>query len=283
MSFGGSYAKSKLDTKEFPGAFGTPDSARVANMLQSLLSGSPAGQDRASSAYEQPLQESILQPKFGADTASEKALLGSIMDATAGRGSVRGLGAPTQTALAQSIAPALINLRQQDIGNLQSALSGDIGSQISQRGQDIGQILGVRGQDIGGLSELIGLSMPQIVAGQKSKQFGAQAGLCCFIFIEAHGSLLDIVRRYRDEHMTEKNRRGYYKVADKIVPIMKRSKAFKLLIRLVMTAPMVSYGKYYYGKGKIGLAFKPVAKLWLGMFDWIGGDTPYIRKNGEVI
>ncbi len=106
---------------------------------------------------------------------------------------------------------------------------------------------------------------------------------CCFIFIESYGKLLNIVRKYRDEHMTDRNRRGYYKLADKIVPLMKKSKLFKWIVRLVMTDPMVSYGEYYYKQGKIGLIFKPVTKFWLKTFDLLGGDKPYLRKNGEVL
>lgn len=105
---------------------------------------------------------------------------------------------------------------------------------------------------------------------------------CCFIFVEAYSGLLPIVRRYRDEHMTDKNRRGYYRIADKIVPMMQKSKAFKWAVRIVMTGPMVSYGKYFYGVGKIGIIFAPVAKMWLKIFDLLGSGT-YTRKNGEKI
>ena len=30
------------------------------------------------------------------------------------------------------------------------------------------------------------------------------------------GTMDEVVRRYRDEHMTDRNRRGYYKVAEDI-------------------------------------------------------------------
>ncbi len=190
------------------------------------------------------------------------------MDITAGRGAVRGLGAPTQAGLAQTIAPTLAGMRQQRVENLMGA-----------RGQDIG----VRGQDIMGLLELAGLTMPQVVGGQRGTGSQWQGGLCCFIFMESYGGLLDIVRKYRDEHMTDKNRRGYYRLADKIVPLMKKSQPFKWTVKLFMTTPMVSYGKYYYGKGKLGIIFKPIVKFWLKVFDWLGKGKFYVRSNGEVI
>ena len=108
-------------------------------------------------------------------------------------------------------------------------------------------------------------------------------GGCCFIFIEAYSELLPIVRRYRDEHMTDKNRRGYYKVADKIVPLMKKSKVFKQVVKFFMTDPMVSYGKYFYGQGRVGIIFKPITKFWLSIFNLLGGKKKYVRSNGEAI
>ena len=121
--------------KEFPGAYPTgvagsrEKSGELAGSLESLLA-----------------DQSFLQPDFAPQTTNEQNLLNSLMDVTAGRGAVRGLGAPTQAGLAESIAPTLLGLRQQDIQNR----------------------LGARGQDIGGLLELIGLAMPQLIGGQTS-------------------------------------------------------------------------------------------------------------------
>lgn len=111
--------------KQFAGAFGEEGygkSGELAGMLESILSG---GGD------------------YGAESGAEQNLINSLMDQTAGRGSVRGLGAPTQSGLAQAIAPTLVDLSQKK-----------------------------RGQDIGGLLELIGLAMPQTVGGQKSQGSG---------------------------------------------------------------------------------------------------------------
>lgn len=116
---------------------------------------------------------------------------------------------------------------------------------------------------------------------------GAAAGsICCFIFLEARygdGTMDSVVRRYRDEHMTEKNRRGYYKLAEVLVPMMRASKAVKQLVRLTMTSPMVSYGKWHYTRKGVGWAFKPVAAAWLSLFDFLGGECAFIRENGELV
>lgn len=148
---GGSSSTQTTDflVKQFPGLFGTPEGARIGGQLESTLGG-----PGFTSAFSQPLEQALLSPTFGPETASEQALLGSIMDVTAGRGAVRGLGAPTQASLAQSIAPELIGMRQGRIENLLGAQS-----------QDITAGLGGRGQNIGGLIELAGLAMPQLIGG----------------------------------------------------------------------------------------------------------------------
>jgi len=110
---------------------------------------------------------------------------------------------------------------------------------------------------------------------------------CCFIMLESRygdGTMDEVVRRYRDEKMTERNRRGYYKVAEVLVPMMRKSKVVKWLVAKTMTDPLVSYGKYYYGKNKHGWIFKPVEKFWMWVFDTVGEENvQFIRENGEII
>jgi len=111
------------------------------------------------------------------------------------------------------------------------------------------------------------------------------SGICCFIFLEArygNGTMDSVVRMYRDEHMTDKNKRGYYKLSEVLVPMMRKYKTVKFLTRLLMTDPMYFYGKYHYGYGKIGVIFKPITKFWLKTFDYLGTDHKFIRENGEI-
>ena len=116
---------------------------------------------------------------------------------------------------------------------------------------------------------------------------GALAGgVCCFIFLEARygdGTMDSVVRRFRNEHMTERNKRGYYKLAEVLVPMMRSSWLVKQVVRLTMTSPLVSYGKWHYGRRGFGWMFKPVASAWLAFFDFLGGDCAFIRENGEIV
>lgn len=111
-------------------------------------------------------------------------------------------------------------------------------------------------------------------------------GGCCFIMLEARygtGTMDSVVRRYRDEHLTEKNSRGYYKLAEVLVPLMRRSKVFKWVITKTLADPLVSYGKWHYKENKYGWIFKPVKDFWFNIFDILGSDTEFIRENGKVV
>lgn len=116
---------------------------------------------------------------------------------------------------------------------------------------------------------------------------GGGGGGCCFIFLEArygNGAMDAVVRRYRDENMTAKNKRGYYKLSEVLVPLMRKSAVVKALVRLTMTGPLVAYGKAHYGVGsKLGFLFAPVKNFWLNVFEYLGEDHEFIRENGEVI
>ena len=115
---------------------------------------------------------------------------------------------------------------------------------------------------------------------------GGGGGLCCFIMLEArygNGVMDEVVRRYRDEHVTPRNRRGYYKLAEVFVPLMRKSKLFKFAVSKLFADPAVSYAKWYYGQNKHGWLFKPVQAFWMKLFNLLGEDVPFIRENGEVV
>lgn len=97
------------------------------------------------------------------------------------------------------------------------------------------------------------------------------------------GALDRVVRRFRDENMTQRNKRGYYRLSQVLVPLMRRSRLVKLLVRVCLTDPLFSYGKYHYGEGRIGWLFAPVKSFWLRLFDLLGQDHPFLRENGELI
>ena len=115
---------------------------------------------------------------------------------------------------------------------------------------------------------------------------GASGAGCCFIMLEARygdGTMDAVVRRYRDEMITERNKRGYYKLAEVLVPLMRESKLFKFMVAKTFADPLVSYGKWHYGQNKHGWLFKPVEKFWMKVFNVLGTDTQFIRENGQTV
>jgi hypothetical protein len=148
------------------------------------------------------------------------------------------------------------------------------------------------------LNQLPGLTMAGMVEGELGRQSqeniaddtakagirAAQAGACCFIFLEENDGVLDsVARRARDELMTTKNRRGYYKLSEVLVPLMRKYSGVKFAVRWGMVKPMLMAGRWKYGQSKVGKLFAPIAHFWLGIFDYLGGDHPFRRENGEVV
>lgn len=121
------------------------------------------------------------------------------------------------------------------------------------------------------------------------KMTGATTGSstgCCFIFLEArygNGTMDRVVRKYRDEHMTELNRRGYYKLSEVLVPAMRASKLVKFAVRVLLTDPLVAYGNWHYNRKGLGWMFKPLKDFWLKTFNVLGSEHKFIRENGEVV
>jgi hypothetical protein len=114
---------------------------------------------------------------------------------------------------------------------------------------------------------------------------GEAAGAkCCFIFIEAHGGKLDpLVREFRDELMTVRNRRGYYRLSDWLVPWMRKSTFCARVVKMLMVDPMMKSGRWH--KDHTGFPFFAhlCGFFWLTIYDFLGRGGPYRRRSGEII
>jgi hypothetical protein len=108
--------------------------------------------------------------------------------------------------------------------------------------------------------------------GQGSGQaVGQAAGGCCFIFLEANDGVLNrIARRYRDEHGTLEQKIGYKVLASVLVPLMRKKKWVKSLVRWLMVKPMIWAGKGFFGEQPSGKIFYPFLYGWLKVFENIG-------------
>jgi hypothetical protein len=168
----------------------------------------------------------------------------------------------------------------------QNAANAAVAAGSSGIGTSVGTTGGVSassGSPMGGMgSGAAGAS----VSGAGGAGGGGGGGGCCFIMLEARygdGTMDRVVRRYRDEKVTDHNKRGYYKLAEVFVPLMRQSKLFKFMVAKTFADPLVSYGKWHYGQNKHGWIFKPVERFWMKVFNTLGSDTKFIRENGETI
>lgn len=111
------------------------------------------------------------------------------------------------------------------------------------------------------------------MGAQTSQSMGASLNLCCFIFLEAYnGQLPSVVRRYRDMKAPESSarRNGYIKMSRWLVPAMRVSWISRKLTNYLLVKPLTSYGKWFYGEGKIGWVFKPIEVFWMKFWELTG-------------
>ena len=151
--FGSGGTTTSTSVRELPGIFGggREKAGQLGSQIEQLLGSQPG--------FLEQLRGELTQPSFGPQSASQQAILDSIIDLTQGQTATRGLGPATQGALGQAIAPTIAGFQQQRVGNLAQALG------LEQAG---------RGQQLGGLLELAGLAAPQplVTQRQTTKQPG---------------------------------------------------------------------------------------------------------------
>lgn len=137
--------QSELETKQFPGVFGSgSDSRRLAGKLENLLG------TRTPNIFRSPLEDILLGGGAGTGdrlTEATRGIAGGREGATIATGE-----------LERVLAPTLVKQEGQDISNLQRAFGGSQQAGIGERGLNTQAFL-----------KLMELALPQIVAGQISK------------------------------------------------------------------------------------------------------------------
>jgi hypothetical protein len=97
---------------------------------------------------------------------------------------------------------------------------------------------------------------------------------------------VNITRQYRDKFLSQSSLRGYYCLAEKIVPILKRNDALRRTVKTWLVDRLVDYGEYRLGlkKKRPRLLSYAVATAFLATIKVIGSIIPqYVRLNGELI
>ena len=115
---------------------------------------------------------------------------------------------------------------------------------------------------------------------------GAIGDLCIIITAATnpHSYEVNVTREYRDRYLSQQTLRGYYMVAEKIVPLMYKSKRFKKFIKKHLVDHIVRHCEWGIGlRDKKPLKSSLVTTTFLGFCDFIGSTVPsFIRNNGEV-
>jgi hypothetical protein len=223
----------------------------------------------------------------------DQSALGTGLTGTTVRGAeFRGMQAEESTALGRA--------REQSIKTrlgYESMLTSDIVNFVKDRTDtypDVGAMAnlyfgygsGGSGSGRAGEADTGGSAAAGIGAGL------ALAFLCCWIFMEVYGKELDeIVRRYRNEKMTLRNRRGYYRMSEFLIPLMRKSWVLKQIVRYGFCEPLLAYGRWYYAHEvrtpsiwrHLGWVFAPVKAVWMTTLDVLGGSKEFVRANGEAI
>ena len=187
MAGGGSSSKkSNMVVKQYPGVF-SGSSPGTRKLREEVESGSHGGLSRAilqarlaqvdtgeeaatgarqlemmgstdtTSPFQSPLQKALMGSEYGSYTAAEEAGFDDLGNRVGGITALRGLGAPTKLDLAKNMMPAIQNAEQNKITNLMNAFGADAEHGLNLEGIDTNMLL-----------DLIALSMPELVGGNRS-------------------------------------------------------------------------------------------------------------------
>jgi hypothetical protein len=110
-------------------------------------------------------------------------------------------------------------------------------------------------------------------------------GGCCFVFLEAlNGELPAYVRKGRDELVNPARRDGYTWVANRLVPLMRKSRVARWLTNTLMVRPFLAVGRWHYKEPaarKSAVLLIPVCLAWFKTWDVIGYFNKGIRYGGN--
>ena len=126
------------------------------------------------------------------------------------------------------------------------------------------------------------------IAGSISNIFSAIKKSCIIITActSDKSPEVEIARAYRDKYLKATDLRGYYMLAEKLVPKMEARPWLKELIGCILVKPLIAYGKHALGKTTIKPAIyaRIITRTFLLLIKLIGKTRKqFTRANGEVI
>jgi hypothetical protein len=96
---------------------------------------------------------------------------------------------------------------------------------------------------------------------------------------------VNITREYRDKYLTPEQLRGYYMIAEKVVPAIAGSAAVKWFVKRFLVDNLIAYGRHALGKGpRPGLSSTLITRGFLALCNAVGSRKPsFVRVNGEIV
>lgn len=116
---------------------------------------------------------------------------------------------------------------------------------------------------------------------------GSAGGACVIVTActDPQSYEVNVAREYRDRFMTLFQLRGYYYIAERVVPTIKSSRIAKWFSKNMFVDYLIDYGEWILGKKdrREKLLSSVVSRSFLGLCDFIGSRVkPVVRSNGEV-
>jgi len=158
-----------------------------------------------------------------------------------------------------------------------------LGSVVPGVGTAVGAAVGAT---VGVVEESWGWIEEQTPVGQASNW--ADEHLGCVIVTACtnpKSEAVNITREYRDKYMDQNTLRGYYMLAEWLVPIMHRRPIIKRWVKNRLVDRLIAVGKYWLRKqGHPGALALLTTQLFLGFCRGLGRTKhSFSRTNGEVV
>jgi hypothetical protein len=143
------------------------------------------------------------------------------------------------------------------------------------------------GAAIGSFIPGIGTVIGGVIGGVVGGASGFLEDVCIIITAatDKHSSEVEIAREYRDNFMPPAMQRGYYMIAEQVVPLMRASKEYKDAVKKHFVDKVTEYCSYVLGYIKdCDPTSIAITETFLAECLSLGLSTPlYVRSSGEIV
>ena len=133
-----------------------------------------------------------------------------------------------------------------------------------------------------GVGTVVGGIIGGVVGGVSAALDDCIIVTCCH---GRHSEQVDIAREYRNRFMSPAQIRGYYALAEKVVPVLTRHRRVRTMVRWHLVDRLINYGRWATGRTTIqpSITDTLVTKAFLGLCSAISiYIRQYVRVTGEV-